>query len=219
MVSSIFVIFILWFCLVIYKLFKKKPSNNKETLLSLFDRMKTLKFSQKLFIICVAFFDVLVIILSIQGYHFLFLKSTGFIIPIALTYVAFCVLANGLNLEKFWIILTTVVVLPVLGLMCFFNIVENNSYSTIDSPSKEKMIIIEHREAALGETNHFYNFYRRTAVPLVVKKLNSETVRIVTRGSSAGNLEVLGINNANWVDGQYVTFHSPFAETIVQLRK
>ncbi len=39
-----------------------------------------------------------------------------------------------------------------------------------------------------------------------MKKLNQETVHIWTRGTDADNLEVLGVNNAKWTDGEYVIF-------------
>jgi hypothetical protein len=212
------ILIILWVFLIVIKLVKRKSSNDRRIGYNFLSRLRTLSVPQKLFVICIALFDVIVIILLIQGCYFIFFKPTGPIIPIILTFIAFCVLASGLKLEKFWVILVTVLVLPALVLIWLFNSAESNSYATIESPTGEKIIIIEHREATLGETNHFYNFYSKTTFPGVMKKLNNETIRIMTKETSFDNLEILGVDNANWVDDVYVIFRSPYAETIVKLK-
>lgn len=86
----------------------------------------------------------------------------------------------------------------------------------IPSPNGDVTLIIEHRDATMGETNHFYNFYRNTTFPMVIKKLNKELVSIVTRGTYDDNLEVLGINQAKWIEGEGVVFYSNYAKTKVE---
>ena len=213
-----FILFI-WLFVLISKLIKKKTSSDSAPEYNFLSRFRKISVSQKVFVSCILLFDALVIILSIQDYYFLFLKPTGFIIPLFLTYIAFCVLASGLKLEKFWVILVTVLVLPTLGLMWFFHSFDNTSYSTIESPSRERILIIEHRDATLGETNHFYTFYSKMTFPFLMKKLNNEPVRIVTRGVNSDNLEVLGVGNADWTDGESVTFRSSYGKTIVEWKK
>ncbi len=213
-----FILFI-WLFVMIRKLIKKKSSSDSASEYNFLSRFKKISVSQKVFVSCILLFDVLVIIMSIQDYYFLFLKPTGFIIPLFLIYIAFCVLASGLKLEKFWVILVTALVLPALGLMLFFHSVDHPSYSTIESPSREKILIIEYRDATLGETNHFYTFYSKTTFPFVMKKINNDPVRIVTRGINGDNLEVLGVQNADWANGESVTFRSAYAETKVEWKK
>ncbi|MEK3889470.1 hypothetical protein [Bacillus sp. FSL K6-3431] len=94
----------------------------------------------------------------------------------------------------------------------------DNSYATFKFAFGGEDVIIEHRDATLGEISHFYNFYRKTAFPGLMNKVNNETVRITTRGTHADNLEVLGIKHAVWIDGEYVIFSSPYAETKVDFK-
>lgn len=172
----------------------------------------------KLFMLFVLIVDFLLFILSTQGYYLSFLKPTGAIIPVLLTLISFYVVARKLKIKTYWVVLVTVVSLPFLGLLWVINFIEDNSYATVESPTGKEALVIEHRDATLGETNHFYNFYRKTAFPGMMIKLNEETVRIMTRGTYADNLEVLGINNAVWIDGEYVAFSSPYAETKVAFK-
>lgn len=172
----------------------------------------------KIFFFSVIILDVLLIILAIQGYYFISLKPTGALLPILLTLVAFYVYASRINVEKFWILLVVLLVLPILGFIWVNDSLLDKSYETIESPSGKEVLIIEHRDATLGETNHFYQFYRKTAFPGLMYKLNKETVRILTRGTSANNLEVLGVKKAVWTDAS-VTFSSSYAKTEVVLRR
>lgn len=103
-------------------------------------------------------------------------------------------------------------------LLVMFFFPEFNYYSYTDTPKEIDLLIIEHRNWSLGETHHLYNFYQETFIPGLTKKVNHETMHIMTRNSNADDLEVLGINNAEWVGVKKVIFNSPFAETCIELK-
>lgn len=209
---------LIWVLAIIFKLRKRTLSNNRRTNEGYFYRLRLLSLPEKIFIVCFVLLDLLVIILSTQNYFFIFLKPTSVIIPAVLTFIAICFLIKGLKLANFWVTLVTVLALPGLILFWLSNSLLNNSYKTVESPTGKEKIIIEHREATLGETKHFYNFYRKTSPLGLMKKLNPKTVQIRTRGTDEDNLKILGVDHAKWVDGEYVTFRSPYAETKVELK-
>ncbi|MGE7182683.1 hypothetical protein ACQKKK_01525 [Peribacillus sp. NPDC006672] len=158
--------------------------------------------------------DLMIVLFAIKGYYFIPVKSTGDILPLLLTVIAFYMLARARNLGKFWVILVTV--LLVLFLVMKISLLKT-PYASVSSPSGKETVIIGHRDATLGETNHFYTFYRKTAVPGVMKKMNQGTLNIMTRGTLEGDLEVLGVDNAKWIDGELVIFSSAYAETRLEL--
>ena len=169
----------------------------------------------KLLFIFVLVFDLLIIILGSNDYYFTFLKPTGFIFPTIVTVISFYLLAWGQKIKWYWVFAATVVAFIFLGKLFVFYIFTVFSYEYISSPNGDVTLIIEHRDATMGETNHFYNFYRNTAFPMVIKKLNHEMVSIVTRGTNDDNLEVLGVNQAKWIEGEGVVFYSNYAKTKV----
>lgn len=160
-----------------------------------------------IFFISVLAFDLVVILLAFNDYYFSFVKLTNNILPILLTLVSFYALANARKIERFWVITVTIVAVLLLGLFS----ITNNSYDTIESPTGNVKVVIGHRDATLGETNHFYKFYLYISIPGLMKKVNEH--RIMTRGVNADNLEVLGVDNTEWIDDEKVIFHSSYAET------
>lgn len=172
---------------------------------------------QVIFLFVLAF-DMLIFVLGNNDFYFSFFKPTGIIIPTLYTILALYLLAWVQKVKRYWVIAGTIVALIFLGNLWLNQIVIDNFYKYVKSPTGNVTLVIEHRDATLGETNHFYNFYRITSFPRVIKKLNIDTVEIVTRGIRADNLEVLGFKNAEWFDGDYVTFHSPYADTKVDLK-
>lgn len=155
-------------------------------------------------------FGLLVILLALFGYHFTFVKSTNNTLPILIILVSFYILGWVRKIEKIWIISVTIMVAMILG---WFSLTIN-SYETIESPNGNMKVMISHRAITLGETNHFYKIYLYTSVPGLVKKVNEETIHIITRGKSATNLQILGVENAVWINGEKVIFKSPYAGEI-----
>ena len=155
-----------------------------------------------IFCLLILAFDVLVFLLAIFGYYFTFIKSTNNILPILVTLAAFYALAWVRKIEKFWVISLTIIVALILG---WFSLT-NNSYDTINSPTGNIKVMIGHRNVSLGETNHFYNFYLYSSVPGLMKKVNDEPLFIMSRGGSNDSLEVLGVDNAEWVKDEKIIF-------------
>ncbi|WP_419958532.1 hypothetical protein [Psychrobacillus psychrotolerans] len=155
-------------------------------------------------------FGLLVILLALFGYHFTFVKLTNDTLPILITLVSFYILGWVRKIEKIWVISVTIMVAIILG---WFSLTIN-SYETIESPNGNIKVMISHRGITLGETNHFYELYLYTSVPGLVKKVNEETIHIITRGESATNLQILGVENAVWINGEKVILKSPYAGEI-----
>jgi hypothetical protein len=183
-----------------------------------FHKFKDLNSVIKLFLIAVFLMDVMIFLLVKLDYYVSFLKPTGEIIPILLTLIAFYVLARGIKIAKFWVVFVTILTIPVLGQLWFYHALMENAYTTVQSPTGREQLVIEHRDATLGETTHIYNFYQKTLFPGIMVKLNQDTVSIMTRHTNAGNLEVLGVADMEWVDGESVIFHSEYAKTEVALK-
>ncbi|ALC92801.1 hypothetical protein AM500_13335 [Bacillus sp. FJAT-18017] len=175
-------------------------------------------YPEKAFIIGTLLVDLILFLFSTQDYYFSILIPTGVLIPAILTLIAICVLLNGLKPAKFGMPLITFLILPPMAFLWLFHSNLGYSYETVISPTGDETILIQHRDATLGETNHFYNFYRKTTYPGLMKKINHDTIRIMTRGTAADNLAVLGVDHAEWVKGEYVTFRSRYAETKVELK-
>lgn len=99
--------------------------------------------------------------------------------------------------------------------MLFVHLIGDYQIDTIPSPASKDTLIIEHRNATLGETTHLYYFYRNTAFPGVIKKVNNKVLTIQTResGQIPNDLEVLGVDNAEWIEGKGIIFHSRYATT------
>jgi len=166
------------------------------------------------FLISVLVFDLVVIIMSINNYYFSFVKSTNNKLPILLTLVAFYVFAFAHKIDRVLTIIVTITAFLFLGLFS----VTNNSYHTIGSPTGNVKVMIGHRNATLGETNHFYNFYLYTSIPGLMKKVKEHSIQ--TRRITADDLEVLGVDEAEWIDDEKVIFQSPYVEdTQVDLKQ
>ncbi|MEY9976367.1 hypothetical protein [Lysinibacillus sp. RC79] len=163
---------------------------------------------------------MLIFLVSITGYYFPFFLKTGIISIVILTVISFYLLAWSIRIKRYWVVAVTVIALPILVMSLFAHLIADSSFDTVESPTGKEKLLIEHRKATLGETAHLYNFYRNTAFPGVIKKLNDDMVRIITHenGKVPDDLEVLGINNAEWVEGEGVNFHSNYAEIKVNFK-
>lgn len=161
-----------------------------------------------IFLIFVLVFDLVVIILSINNYSFSFVQSTNNKLPILLTLVAFYAFAFAFahRIKRVWILTVTIMTFLFLGVFS----VTNKSYDAINSPTGNVKVLIGHRNATLGETHHFYEFYLYTSVPGLIKKVNEHSVR--TRGVTTDDLKVLGVDSVEWIDDEKLIFRSPYLE-------
>ncbi|MTH54263.1 hypothetical protein GKZ89_12700 [Bacillus mangrovi] len=166
--------------------------------------------------IAVLLFDFILILLNLNSYYVTFLQSTGVIMPVLVTILSMYLVAAAFNVRKFWIITGAFAALILIGWLSLKPIFFEYSYDKVQAPNGSPSLVIEHRTATLGETSHFYTFYRVTAIPIVMKKLNKDPVSIITRGTNDDSLTVLGVENSKWSD-QKVVFSSPYEEKRVEI--
>ncbi|MEM4992684.1 hypothetical protein WKH56_09085 [Priestia sp. SB1] len=184
--------------------------------------IKKLNGMQK-FLVVIILFDILICIMKTKGYYFSLLMNTGNLALTVLSVIAAFIVAFQFKSKarKYAAICVLILCLPIL----LFNFILNallidNSYSTVRYPSGPHKITIEYRNASLGETHHFYNFYKTTVIPGVSKKINTDLVDIMTRSYVGDDLALLGTDDVKWSKGNSViTFSSPYATTAINLKK
>lgn len=161
--------------------------------------------------------DLLIFQLSINHYYFAFLKYSGIPIPAMITVNAIFLFVRSFNISTFELIAISIIAFLILVVIIFVHSIKDFTIDSVTSPSGKETLTIEHRNATLGETTHIYNFYRNTTFPGVIKKINKDKVTIITHESSStpDDLDVLGINNVKWVEGEGVIFNSSYAKTKV----
>ncbi|QJX80452.1 hypothetical protein [Priestia megaterium] len=175
------------------------------------------------FFVLMIVLDTLIYLMRIKGYYFSLLISKGNLLLTVLTLVPAFIVALQFKskVKKYTAICALILLLPIV----LFNVVLNailldNSYSTVRYPSGPQKITIEYRNASLGETHHFYNFYKTTAIPGVSKKVNADLVDIMTRGYVGDDLELLGTNDVKWSkNNNILTFNSSYATTAINLKE
>lgn len=174
--------------------------------------------------ICILFVDITLFLLNLTQYYIISLKSSKYmsviLINIFYLYLLVVVTRGNKFWKVFWGVFGPFLIAPFLCIGWFllmFFLPENNYYY-MDTPTEADSLIIEHRNWSLGETNHLYNFYQKTSVPGLVKKVNRETVHIMTRHTNADDLEVLGVDNVEWEGAKNVIFHSAYTKTSINLK-
>ncbi|WES02302.1 hypothetical protein [Bacillus velezensis] len=165
-----------------------------------------------IFFVLILAFDLAVFLMSHDGYYLSFVLETNCIFPVLLTLVGFFVLARWYKIRRLFVICITIPVVLIVALLA----ATGDSYGTISSPTKNVIVTIEHRNATLGETNHFYDFYVHvpSLYPGLMRKVNKDTVYIMTRNTEGeDDLDVLGVGNAEWKDNKII-FHSAYEKAI-----
>ena len=183
-----------------------------------------MEFKKRVILAIVFFVDITLLLLHLNEYYIIFLKSSNYMLVILINifflYLLVVVTRKNKSWKVFCGVFGPVLIAPFIFigwflLMLFFP--EFNYYYT-DTPAETDSLIIEHRNWSLGETNHYYNFYQKTSVPGLAKKINQETVHIMTKHTNADDLEVLGVDNAKWEGAKKVTFHSAYTKTSLELK-
>ncbi|WP_456363652.1 hypothetical protein [Priestia aryabhattai] len=174
-----------------------------------------------IFFLAMILFDVLTFLMAKKHYYFSLLLSTGILIPALLTILSIFLLARKLKMKTYVIVVVSILVLPIVVLnLALRALALDYSYDIVRYPNGPERLTLEHRNATLGETHHFYNFYKPTAILGVSEKMNGELIEIVTRGTNDGDLEVLGAYNTEWAkNNNKVVFRSPYADTSVDIEE
>ncbi|MEI2342184.1 hypothetical protein V8V71_25980, partial [Priestia megaterium] len=64
---------------------------------------------------------------------------------------------------------------------------------------------------------HYYDFFQPSAFPMIKKKINKETLHIMTRNTDAGDLDVLGAYDPKWSGEKTVQFNSKYNNITINL--
>ena len=153
--------------------------------------------------------DLLLIAMHFADYFFLFLKPTGYILPLVLNFIVLAVVAyRSTTFKKSLTIGGMVVILPGLLVHSFMIMLGDYSYTKIDSPWNKQSIVIEYRHFSLGETTYQYNFYK-TRFGVVGKLLDDQSIAMVIQGTEHPGLdaeEILGMESAEWITENTIRF-------------
>lgn len=153
--------------------------------------------------------DLVLIIFHLTDYFILFLKPTGYLVPLGINIIVLSVSGFRSSIPKVWTIIGIFVSIPVFLLKGLTVLILENDYTKIDSPHNQQTLVIEYRHATLGETTYFYNFYK-TKFGLLGKYLNKQSIEIMIPGtehpSGLGPEGVLGLGREKWITSNAVRF-------------
>jgi hypothetical protein len=153
--------------------------------------------------------DLLLVFMHLADYFFLFLKPTGYIVPLAVNFLVLAGVAyRSTRYRKSWTIAGMAVILPVLLVHSFMVLLWDYGYTEIDSPWNKQSVVVEYRDFSLGETTYQYNFYQ-TKYGLVGKLLEDQSIKIVIQGTEHPGLDaegILGMESAEWITENTIRF-------------
>lgn len=173
--------------------------------------------------------DLMIIILHVTGNFILFLKPTGYIVPLILNIIVLSIIGfRTPHIQNDWMIVGLVVFIPILLLHSIMILLSDHHYTKIDSPHNQQSLVIEYRDFTLGETTYSYDFYK-TRFGLIGKKLDDQSITIVIGGTEYPEKidaeDVLGVDRGEWPTKDFVRFstlkgvkevHLKASETVVK---
>jgi hypothetical protein len=196
---------LLWLCIFLITLYRNKTGANFKTR---FSEMATWK---KVAVPAIFLFVISSYVLATQGFYYSFIKPTGYVVLVGLIVIAVWIFINGMKLGTGLVVSTIVLSLPAMGTALLSLVLMEYSYETLVSPNQRTGIVIEHRSATLGETNHYYTFYKKVPYLPIMENLNQDA-HVMTRDFRLDDLQVLGADRAEWFDG-YIVFEAITGET------
>ncbi|MFP7495271.1 hypothetical protein SFC66_15950 [Terribacillus saccharophilus] len=154
--------------------------------------------------------DLLLIIMHVLGYYVLFLKPTGYLIPIAANIIILTIIGfRHPRINNLLVVAGILLGTAVMLVHAFFILIEESSYKKITSPNNQQALVVEYQHFTLGETTYTYNFYK-TRFGILGRELRDQSIRIPVRhAGKSGQSQaesVLGMNNSEWTDGNTVRF-------------
>jgi len=89
-------------------------------------------------------------------------------------------------------------------------LIMNWDYEYLDSPKGTETLIIKHRVATLGESNYFFEFYKKSFHGLLMNKLAAQDLAIMVRDHERypNAMKALGFDHPNWLSEKNVMFDS-----------
>lgn len=160
--------------------------------------------------------DLLLIIMHLFSYYFLFLKPTGYIIPIVANIIVLAIIGfRHPRINNLLVVAGVLLGTAIMLIYAFFIWIGETSYKKIDSPHKQQALVVEYRKFTLGETTYYYDFYK-TKYGLIGKELSDQSIQIMVQGTeNPGRLnteEILGMDNSEWIAKRivrFITFEGP----------
>jgi len=166
---------------------------------------------EKWMLISLGIMNFILVIMHLTRYVLLFLKPTGYILPLVINIVMIIIILIKSKLSKVWtiVVITSIlfISIPVMLFYSFILLLQDYSYTEIDNPYRNQSVIIEYRHATLGETTYFYNFYK-TKFGFIGKRLNDQSITIMVRDYLSSNDAegVFGLGNEEWLSANTVRF-------------
>ncbi|RSD28458.1 hypothetical protein [Mesobacillus subterraneus] len=153
--------------------------------------------------------DLLLLVMHMAGYFILFLKPTGYLIPLAVNLMVLAVVAyRSTRYRKWSTIVGMLVILPIMLIHGFMLLLMDYHFTKIESPLSKHSVVIEYRYFSLGETTYEYHFYK-TRFGLIGKRLDDQSINMVIRGTEHPGLDaegILGVGRAEWITESTIRF-------------
>ncbi|EIM04987.1 hypothetical protein A1A1_18560 [Planococcus antarcticus DSM 14505] len=162
---------------------------------------------EKWLLVFLGIMDIILVVMNYTGYVLLFLKPTGYVIPLILNILIISVIIFKSKLSKVWTAAILFIGIPILLFHGFMVLWMDRNYTEIVTPDNQQSLVIEYRHATLGETTYFYNFYK-TKYGFVGKHLDDQSIEVMVRdGSFDIDPEgVLGLGKEKWITENTVRF-------------
>ncbi|MCM3793494.1 MULTISPECIES: hypothetical protein [Priestia] len=185
-------------------------------------KYKNKKSILKVLVIALLAIDILFYLLALNN---LYVLSTSvsiyfcvFVIHFVYLYIALISVIRTKAFKVLWGVISPFFLIPIaiVGWLAFFY-TNKVDYYDLSSPNNTQKLVIGYSNWSLGETNHYYDFYKQTGFPLVKKRLNQKPIHVITRGTNMRDLNILGADNAQWKNEKTVTFTSPYLNEEVTL--
>jgi len=141
-----------------------------------------------------------------------------FVLHFIYLYIVLITVSTTKESKVFWGVIGPFFIVPIaiVGWFTFFY-TNKVDYYNLSSPKNTQKLVIGYSNWSLGETNHYYDFYKQTGFPLVKERINQESLHVMTRNTDMSDLNVLGAYDAKWTNEQTVTFTSPYLNKEVTL--
>ena len=154
-------------------------------------------------------FDLILIFIYSDDYVVDLFKRTGYFIPLLINVGFLFYIATKF---RQWILyILPSVLFFMLGIyFVFMLIIVPWQYDDFHSPLGTETITIKHRSTTLGETQYFYEFYEKSFMGLLIKKLDNKSDLGIMLQDSEGrdDLEVLNIQSPTWENEATIIFHT-----------
>lgn len=173
-----------------------------------------------LFTLFLLIIDVTYLMLRSNDYEIIILKNAGYLY----LFNIFVVILIGILTKRIFAFIFVFPIVLILLILFFLHTIfyDGTNFDNVVSPDKSRTLIIKHWVATLGESNYQFQFYQQVDnMGFLMKELKGQGVTIRVSHSESPNIldekEVLGMDQANWIDEKKVIFPSRKGNIIINL--